>query len=55
MPALSPIKKEREGLGGSKMSTKENEDCKSGNTVFMEVLRKKLRHTVIQKYFFLKF
>jgi hypothetical protein len=35
------------------MGTKEN-DCKSGKTVFMGVLRKKLKHTVIEKYFFLE-
>jgi hypothetical protein len=53
MPALSPVKKERVGLGGTRMGTKEN-DCKSGKTVFMGVLRKKFKHTLIQKYFFLQ-
>jgi hypothetical protein len=53
MPELSPVKKERVGLGGSRMGTKKR-DCKSGNTVFMGVVRKKLKHTVIQKYFFLE-
>jgi hypothetical protein len=53
MLALSPVKKESVGLGGSRMGTKEN-DCKSGKTVFMGVLRNKLKHTVIQKYFFLE-
>jgi hypothetical protein len=53
MPAPSPVKKESVGLGTSGMGTKEN-DCKSGNTVFMGVLRKKLKHAVIQKYFFLE-
>jgi hypothetical protein len=53
MPALPPVKKESVGLGGSRMGTKENKIAKSGKTVFMGVLRKKLKHTVIQKYFFL--
>jgi hypothetical protein len=39
------------GLGGSRMGKKKN--CKSRNIVFMGVLRKKLKHIVIQKYFFL--
>jgi hypothetical protein len=54
MPALSPVKKERVELGGSRMGTKKKQDCKSGKTVFMGVLRKKLKHTVIQKYCFLE-
>jgi hypothetical protein len=42
MPALSPVKKERVGLGGSKMGTKrKKQDCKGGKTVFIGVLRKK--------------
>jgi hypothetical protein len=53
MPALSPVKKERVRLGGSRMGTKK-QDGKGGKTVFMGVLRKKLKHTVIQKYFFLE-
>jgi hypothetical protein len=39
-------------VGGSRMGTKRKQDCKSGKTVFMGVLRKELKHTVIQKYFF---
>jgi hypothetical protein len=54
MPALSPVNEERVGLGGSRMGTK-TQDCKSGKTVFIGVLRNKLKHTVIQKYFFLEF
>jgi hypothetical protein len=50
MPALSTEKKESVRLGGSRMGTKKN----NGKTVFMGVLRKKLKHTVIQKYFFLE-
>jgi hypothetical protein len=45
------VKKERVGLGDSRMGTKENNISKVGKTVFMGVLRKKLKHTVIQKYF----
>jgi hypothetical protein len=30
MPALSPMKKESVGLGGSRMGTKENKIAKSG-------------------------
>jgi hypothetical protein len=49
------VKKERVGLEGSRMGTKEN-DFKSGKTVFIGTRRKKkkLEHTVIQKYFFLE-
>jgi hypothetical protein len=47
------VKKERVGLGGHRMGTKK-QDFKSGKTVFMGVLQKKLEHTVIQKYFFLE-
>jgi hypothetical protein len=49
MPALSPLKKENVGLGGSRMGTKENKN------VFMGVLQKKLKHCYSEKYFFLKF
>jgi hypothetical protein len=38
MPALSPVKKGRLGLGGSRMGTKK-QDSKSGKTVFMATLR----------------
>jgi hypothetical protein len=38
MPALSPVKKETVGSGGSRMGTKKKRDCKSGKTVFMGVL-----------------
>jgi hypothetical protein len=53
MPALSPVKKESVGLGGGRMDTKKH-DCKSRKTVFRGVLRRKLKHTLIQKYFFLE-
>jgi hypothetical protein len=47
------VKKERIGLRGRRMGTKEN-NSKSGKTVFMGVVRKKFKHTVIQKYLFLE-
>jgi hypothetical protein len=51
MPALSPVKKESVGLGSSRMGTKENEIAEAGRPClwFMGVLRKELKHTVIQK------
>jgi hypothetical protein len=52
MPALSPVKKESVGLGGSRMSTKENEIAKAGRRCSWECYEKKLKPTVIQKYFF---
>jgi hypothetical protein len=48
------VNKERVGLGGSRMGTKENKISKGGKTVFMGVPRKTLKHTVIQIYFFLE-
>jgi hypothetical protein len=47
------VKKERVGLESSRMGTRK-QDFKSGKTVFMGVLRNKLKHTVIQKYLFLE-
>jgi hypothetical protein len=47
MPALSPVKKEREGLGGSKIA-------KAGRPCSWECYEKKFKHTLIQKYFFLQ-
>jgi hypothetical protein len=54
MPALSPVKKERVGLGGNRMGKKKTR-LKKREDLFMGVLRKKWKHTVIQKYFVLKF
>jgi hypothetical protein len=54
MPALSPVKKESVGLGGSRMVTKENKISKVGRPCSWECYEKKLKHTVIQKYFFLE-
>jgi hypothetical protein len=53
MSALSPVKKENLGLGGSRMGTKK-QDCESGKTMFLGVLRKRLKLTVIQNFFFLE-
>jgi hypothetical protein len=53
MPALSPLKKENVGLGGSRMGTKENTIAKVGRPCSWECYENKLKHTVIQKYFFL--
>jgi hypothetical protein len=55
MPALSPVKKESVGLGGSGMGTKENKIAKAGRPCSLECYEKKWKHTVIQKCFFFKF
>jgi hypothetical protein len=55
MPGLSPVKKETVRLGGSRMGTKENKIAKSGKTVFMGVLRKKLKTLLFRNIFSLKF
>jgi hypothetical protein len=50
MPALSLLKKERMGLGGSRMGTK-NKITEAGRPCSWEGYeKKKLKHTVIQKY-----
>jgi hypothetical protein len=54
MPALSPVKKGSVGLGGIRMGTKENKIAEAGRPCSWECY-KKLKHTVIQKYFFLEF
>jgi hypothetical protein len=54
MPALSPVKKERVGLGGSRMGTNKNKIAKAGRPCSWECYEKKLKHAVIQKYFFLE-
>jgi hypothetical protein len=40
MPALSPVKKESMGLGGSRMSTKENNIAKAGRLCSWECYEK---------------
>jgi hypothetical protein len=54
MAALSPVKKERVGLGGSRMGTKESKIAKAGRPCSWECYEKKLKHIVIQKYLFLE-
>jgi hypothetical protein len=48
------VKKERVGLGGSRMGTKENKIAKAERPCSWECYEKKLKHTVIQKYVFLE-
>jgi hypothetical protein len=40
MPALSPVKKERVGLEGSRMGTKENKNAKAGRSCLWECYEK---------------
>jgi hypothetical protein len=54
MPALSPVKKESVGLGGSRMGTKENKIAKVGRPRSWECYEKNWNITVFQKYFFLE-
>jgi hypothetical protein len=54
MLALSPVKKESVGLGGSRMGKKENKIAKAQTPCSWECYEKKLKHTVIKKYFFLE-
>jgi hypothetical protein len=54
MPTLSPAKKESVEFGDSRMGTKENEIANAGRPCSWECYEKKLKHTVIQKYFFLE-
>jgi hypothetical protein len=42
------------GVRGQLNGYKRKQVFKSGKTVFIGMLRKKLKHTVIQKYFFLE-
>jgi hypothetical protein len=53
MPVLSPVKKKSVGLGGSRMGTEENKIAKE-NTVFMGVLRKKIKTYCYSEIFFLE-
>jgi hypothetical protein len=53
MPALSKVKKESVELWGSRMGTKENKTAKAGIPCG-SATKKKLKHAVIQKYFFLE-
>jgi hypothetical protein len=54
MPALSPVKKERVGLGGSRMGTKENEIAKAGTPCSWERYEKKIETYCYSEIFFLE-
>jgi hypothetical protein len=54
MPALSPVKKEGAGLGGSRMGTKENEIVKVGTPCSCECYENKT-YCYSETFFFLKF
>jgi hypothetical protein len=56
MPALSPVKKESVGLGGSRMGTKENKIAKAGKPCSWECHKKKNGNILLfRNIFFLKF
>jgi hypothetical protein len=55
MPALSPVKKERVGLEGSRMGTKENENTKVGRPCSWECYEKTETNCYSEIFFFLKF
>jgi hypothetical protein len=48
------VKKERVGLGGRRMDTKENKISEARRPCSWACYEKNLKHTVIQKYFFLE-
>jgi hypothetical protein len=51
MPALSPVKKERVWLGGSRMGTKENKSAKAGNRVHGSATKKIETHCYSEIFF----
>jgi hypothetical protein len=55
MPALSPMKKERVGLRGSRMGTKENKIAKAGRPCSWECYEKNGNILLFRNIFFLKF
>jgi hypothetical protein len=55
MPALSPVKKESVGLGGSRMGTKENKIAKAGRPCSWECYEKNCKILLFRNIFFLKF
>jgi hypothetical protein len=55
MPALSPVKKERVGLGGSRMGTKENKIAKAGRRSSWECYEKNGNIFLFRNIFSLKF
>jgi hypothetical protein len=52
MTALSPVKKESMGLGGSRMGTKENEIAKAGRPCSWECYEKKIETYRYSEIFF---
>jgi hypothetical protein len=55
MPTLSPVKKERVGLGGSRMGTKENKIAKAGRLCSWECYEKIETYCYSEIFFSLKF
>jgi hypothetical protein len=55
MPALSPVKKKRVGLGGSGMGTKENKIAKAGRPRSWECYEKNVNILLFRNILFLKF
>jgi hypothetical protein len=55
MPALSSVKKERVGLRGSRMGTKENKIAKAGRPCSWECYEKNLNTLLFRNIFFFKF
>jgi hypothetical protein len=55
MAALSPVNKERVGLGGSRRGTKENEIAKAGRPCSSECYEKNGNILLFRNIFFLKF
>jgi hypothetical protein len=53
IPALSPVKKESVGLGGSRMGTKENEIVKAGRPCSWECYEK-IETYCYSEFFFLE-
>jgi hypothetical protein len=55
MWALSPAKKKRVGLGGSRMGKKENKIAKAGRPCSWECYEKNLKILLLRNIFFFKF
>jgi hypothetical protein len=54
MPALSPVKKESVGLGGSRMGTKQNKIAKAGRLCSWECYEKNGNILLFRNIFFLE-
>jgi hypothetical protein len=55
MPALSPVKKERVGLEGSRVATKEHKIAKAGRRCSWECYEKIKTYCYSEIFYFLKF